>query len=63
MNVGPIDLPDGAGKELYEQPPEISFHALTGDSVQQIIRMMGRLKGRRVKILVDNGPTQNFLCE
>ncbi|XP_031502673.1 uncharacterized protein LOC116265858 [Nymphaea colorata] len=47
----------------FAQSPEISLHALSGHEVPQLMRVEGRLHGRKVSVLVDTGSTHNFICE
>jgi hypothetical protein len=56
-------LPD-ATQELADPPevdPRISWHALTGFSAPQTLKLIGYIKHRKVIILVDSGSTHNFI--
>ncbi|XP_035548740.1 uncharacterized protein LOC118349222 [Juglans regia] len=46
-----------------EEPlkPEISLHALIGSSNPRTMRVMGRVNGQGIVILIDSGSTHNFL--
>ncbi|KAL5750114.1 hypothetical protein ACOSP7_024717 [Xanthoceras sorbifolium] len=51
---------------MFEQPkndglPEISFHVITVTAHPHTIRLKGRLKGKKVTILVDGESTHNFI--
>jgi hypothetical protein len=56
-------LPDATQDPVA--PPEvdslISFHALTGFSSAQTLKLIGYIKHRKVIILVDSGSTHNFI--
>lgn len=43
------------------QPPEFSLHTIVGSPNPRIMRLMGRVKGQPVVILVDTDSTHNFL--
>ncbi|KAL5848937.1 hypothetical protein ACOSQ4_006950 [Xanthoceras sorbifolium] len=50
-----------ANQQRQEELPEISFHAITGTTHPQTIRLQGRMKGKEVIMLVDGGSTHNFV--
>lgn len=41
--------------------PEIFLHALTGSINPKTIRILGKIEGQQVVILIDSGSTHNFL--
>ena len=51
-------LPDATQEPV---DPLISFHALTGFSAPQTLKLIGYIKHRKVIILVDSGSTHNFI--
>ena len=70
-SVGIGETQEGQGantKEFYDCPEselsneniEVSIHALAGGSQHKTIKLMGRLAGREVTILVDSGSTHYF---
>ncbi|KAL5781782.1 hypothetical protein ACOSP7_006811 [Xanthoceras sorbifolium] len=50
-----------ADQQRQEELPEISFHAITGTTHPQTIRLQGQMKGKEVIMLVDGGSTHNFV--
>ncbi|GFS38385.1 hypothetical protein Acr_00g0057160 [Actinidia rufa] len=44
-----------------ELVPEISYHAMTGTSHPQTIRVLGKLQNHEVTVLIDGGSTHNFI--
>ncbi|KAF3775686.1 hypothetical protein EJ110_NYTH49409 [Nymphaea thermarum] len=59
------DFPLAAKANTVEErmAPEISLHALVGDEVLHLMRVEGKLCGRKVCVLIDTGSTHNFICE
>lgn len=49
------------GLEAVEADPEISLHALAGSLNPKTIRVVGRVGGQNVVILIDSRSTHNFL--
>lgn len=41
--------------------PEIFLHALTGSINPKTIRILGKIKGQQIVILIDSESTHNFL--
>ncbi|XP_022888557.1 uncharacterized protein LOC111404064 [Olea europaea var. sylvestris] len=50
-----------AEEELETNIPEISFHAISGTSNPRTIRLLGKIGGIPITILIDSGSTHNFL--
>lgn len=47
--------------EVQELMPEVSFHAITGTTHPQTMRLQGRLNNKEVTVLIDGGSTHNFM--
>lgn len=50
-----------AENEYTEILLEISFHAISGATHPQTIRVLGKLRNKHVTVLIDGGSTHNFI--
>ena len=51
------------GELQDEEGGEISFHALKGSPMGQIIKVKGQVGKTRLMVLIDNGSTHSFISE
>ena len=49
------------GEESHDSQPIISFHALSGFTAPQTLKVVGFLKKQKVTVLIDSGSTHNFI--
>ncbi|KAL5844087.1 hypothetical protein ACOSQ4_010045 [Xanthoceras sorbifolium] len=63
INEEPIEetLESLADQQRQKELSKISFHAIVGIAHPQTIRLQGRMKGKEVTVLVDDGSTHNFV--
>ncbi|KAJ0578410.1 putative nucleotidyltransferase, Ribonuclease H [Helianthus annuus] len=56
-------MDESIGQQEWQDPPQISLHALTGMVSYSTMKVLGSIGNKQLRILIDSGSTHNFVNE